>query len=176
MPSLKALLLSAILAPLSLSLAATPTETEDECPQGWYPNTSRGDTKCCFGHMMIDERGASCCVHYGHEPQVTDWSMAGVCFEKIPFTASDYSDMVSSASTEAATATATVPGTAAATTTGPSTTETASTTDSDSDSSSGSGSGSESETASPTTNAARAVATAEGMVLGGAAVVALLAL
>ncbi|KAJ5620928.1 hypothetical protein N7510_004912 [Penicillium lagena] len=66
------------------------------------------------------------------------------CVTKIPFTASDYSSLVSSASAKAT-----------ATMTGPSTNEASST-------SSGS--------ASPTTNAAMPVATAEGIVLSGAAV------
>ncbi|KAJ5811531.1 hypothetical protein N7474_007832 [Penicillium riverlandense] len=70
----------------------------------------------------------------------------GGCFTKIPWTASDYSEQVSSASSKLADST-TTPATNAATPT-----------------SSGS--------AAPTTNAAMPIATAQEIVLGGAAVIA----
>ena len=111
--------------------------------------------------MMVEDTTPFCCIH---DPTVTptNWDMAGDCFSKVPFTASDYSDQVSAASTEAAAlVTDTVSATTTDTTAEPSATEAASTS-----SSSNASLGSE----TPTLNAAMPVATAEGMVLGGAAV------
>lgn len=156
MPSVNTLLL-----PIFLSLAATTTAT---CPKGWG---SYGSI-CCPGSMTSGGDGVKyCCV--ADKPTVNisiapilpsgiplmdkdKRSAENSCAAKIPFTASDYSSLVSSASAKAATA-------ATATTTGPSSNEASSL-------SSGS--------ASSTTNAAMPVATAEGIVLSGAAVAAAL--
>ncbi|KAJ6089764.1 hypothetical protein N7467_004980 [Penicillium canescens] len=148
MPSLKALLL-----PTILSLAATPsfaaTTTMSDCPQSWYKNSFKHQTNCCYGHMMIETTDAYCC---------DEWAGADYCFKKIPFTASDYSSQVSLASAQAV-----------ATNTGPSTNEATSTS-----TSSGSSSTTASASVTPTTNAAMSLATAKGVVLGGAGVAAAL--
>jgi hypothetical protein len=113
MPSLKALLL-----PIILSLAATPsfaaTTTTSDCPQSWYKNSFKHQTNCCYGHMMIETTDAYCCV-YDLTPRTEnpststktttsfedEWAGADYCFKKIPFTASDYSSQVSLASAQA---------------------------------------------------------------------------
>lgn len=175
MASLKTLL------PIVLSLAATTTAIS--CPQNWLPDTFGGDSKCCYGNMLVEDTDAYCCVYdmtphtretlptsSSSVPSTTiDWSSAGSCFAKIPFSASDYSSQVSAASARIT-----------ATTTGPSTnkaTPTSTSSGSSSTTSSGSSSSASSGSGTPTTNAAMPVATAEGMVLRGAAVaVALFAL
>ncbi|KAI9036280.1 uncharacterized protein KD926_002098 [Aspergillus affinis] len=155
MPSLK------ILLPVILSLAtATMAGNSDDCPHNWFSNRYE-DRRCCYGHMMIEDTTAYCCVYevLGYEDPATmtstsettsastdsyyNWSGADYCFTKIPFKASDYSARVSSAS-DAIEASKSALATASA-----------------------SAEGSESST-----NAAMPVATAQGMVLGGAALAA----
>ncbi|KAK2802268.1 hypothetical protein FQN50_007449 [Emmonsiellopsis sp. PD_5] len=157
MPSLKPLLF-----PTLLSLAAIATAAET-CPNDWYPNTFHG-TRCCYGHMTIHDTDAYCCIPYPIVPGEVLASLEDSisapepCFTLVPFTASDYSERVSAASASAMTAT-----------TGPSTNEATPT-----GTSSGSGSGSGTEPTETPTGAAMPVATAQGMVLGGAAVAAAL--
>lgn len=121
--------------------------------------------------MLIEGRDAYCCV-YDMTPSVEtssvstasttsvdnsdNWSTAGDCLAKIPFTASDYSAQVSSASLKIAAATTTI-----------ATNEAIST-------SSVTSSNTSSGSAASTTNAAMPIATAQEIVLGGAAVVACL--
>ena len=155
-----------------LSLAATAAA--DNCPQYWGENSFKHNTKCCYGNMLVEDRGAFCCV-YDVEASFAEatatasnaistttdnWSAADDCFTKIPFTASDYSSQVSLASVNVR-----------ATTTGSSTSE-ATSTGTNSDSSSGLNSAS----ATSTPNVAMPVATAKGMVLGGAAAAVVLLL
>jgi hypothetical protein len=170
MPSLKALLLPTILCLVPIPSFAATTTTSD-CPQSWYKNSFKHQTNCCYGHMMIEATDAYCCV-YDLTPRTEssststktatsfedEWAGADYCFKKIPFTASDYSSQVSLASAQAV-----------ATNTGPSSNEATST-------STSSGSSSTTATASvtPTTNAAVSLATAKGVVLGGAGVAAAL--
>jgi len=159
MPSISSLLL-----PLTLFLATTTAAT---CPNNWLENTFGGDSKCCYGNMLVEDTDAYCCVYDMTFPKETSvsttssfddsWSTAGDCFAKIPFTASDYSAQVSSASSKILAATTTIATNEATSTTASST------------SSSTSGMGL-SSTAS-TSNAAMPIATAQEMVLGGAAVV-----
>ncbi|KAJ5601867.1 hypothetical protein N7510_011401 [Penicillium lagena] len=154
MPSFRRLL------PIALSLAAATTAAT--CPQNWLQDTAvNGGSKCCYGNMIIDGRNAYCCV-YDMTPKVitTIVSTSSTfepsfittpdCFAKVPFTASDYSDQVSSASSKVAAAATTIATNEAISTSASSTT------------SSGS--------AATTTNAAMPIATAHEMVLGGAAV------
>ncbi|KAH8424186.1 uncharacterized protein LDX57_001941 [Aspergillus melleus] len=175
MPSLKTLL------PVLLSLAtATIADNSDNCPHNWLSNRYK-DRRCCYGNMLIEDTTAYCCVYevYGYEELATmsfptetaststehTWSKEDGCFTKIPFTASDYSARVSSAS-DAIAASKTKPASnEAASTSG----STSSATGLASTSASASASGSESST-----NAAMPVATAQGMVLGGAALAAAL--
>lgn len=178
MPSFKNLLL-----PITLSLAATTTAAT--CPQNWLEDTALdGDSKCCYGNMVIDDRDAYCCV-YDMTPALEtssvttvtttgmddydSWSTAGDCFAKIPFTASDYSDQVSSASSKIAAATTTIATNEATSTTARSTST--STSGTSSGTSSGMGSNTSPGSTSTTANAAMPIATAQEMVLGGAAVV-----
>ncbi|KAJ5297594.1 hypothetical protein PENANT_c005G06743 [Penicillium antarcticum] len=181
MLSLKSLLLPAI-----LSLAATPsfaaTTTTSDCPQNWYSNTYKG-TRCCYGYMRIVDADAFCCVVDSTPKTETtstatktatsleeEWAGADYCFKLVPFTASDYSDQVSSASA-AAVATNTRPSTNEATSTS---TSTSTDTGSGLSATSGSSSSTASTSVTPTTNAAMPVATAKGVVLGGAGVAAAL--
>ncbi|KAK2751785.1 hypothetical protein FQN55_009227 [Onygenales sp. PD_40] len=157
MPSLKSLLF-----PTLLSLAAIATAAEETCPNDWYPNTFHG-TRCCYGHMTIQETDAFCCVPYPIVPGEVLASLEDSisapepCFTLVPFTASDYSERVSAASASAMTATKPSTNEATPTPTG-----------------TGSGSGSGMEPTGTSTGAAMPVATAQGMVLGGAAVAAAL--
>ncbi|KAB8067447.1 hypothetical protein BDV29DRAFT_186162 [Aspergillus leporis] len=164
MTILKTLLLATI-----LSLAATATETN--CPAGWLPNTFHG-TKCCSGNMVIDEQGAYCCVNDMRPYKEaltntakryttamitaeTNWSTVdNSCIAKVRFTASDYSAQVSSASRKAE-----------ATPTNASTSEITSMSTIDS----GASSVTSTQTSTPTSNGAMPRATAEEVVLGGAA-------
>lgn len=161
---LKSLLLATI-----LSIA---TAEETTCPAGWLPNTFHG-TKCCSGNMVIDEDGAYCCVYdmrlykealtntaLLYETATTtstgdsDWStLSDSCVAKVRFTASDYSAQVSSAASKAEATP---------------TTTSMSTTTADSSASSGASA----ETSTPTSNAAMPLATAQDVVLGGAAIAA----
>jgi hypothetical protein len=157
-------------------LAATTTTSA--CPQSWLPSTFK-QTRCCYGYMRIVDADAYCCVIDSTPTTETsstatktatsieeEWAGADYCFKLIPFTASDYSDQVSSASA-AAVATNTRPSTNEATSTS-SSSSTASESSSDSSSSTASAS------ATPTKNAAMPLATAKGAVLGGAGVAAVL--
>jgi hypothetical protein len=180
MPSLKILFLLAVLS-LAVTATANPFSSSSSCPKNWYTNTFGGMSRCCYGHMLVAgaKPDALCCVHdvvdestttasSGAAPSTTtddSVSSPNSCFSKIPFSASDYSSRVSAASVMAW-----------ATTTGPSSNQASSTSTSTSTrSASGSGSGSGSSTssglASSTSNVALPVATAEGVVLGGAAAV-----
>ena len=121
--------------------------------------------------MMIENTDAYCCV-YDLTPRTEspssstktatsfedEWAGADYCLKKIPFSASDYSSQVSLASAQAV-----------ATNTGPSTNEATSTS-----TNSGSSSTTVSASMTPTTNAAMSLATAKGVVLGGAGVAAAL--
>ncbi|KAJ5979804.1 hypothetical protein N7481_007102 [Penicillium waksmanii] len=142
MPSFKSLLL------IALSLAATTTAT---CPQGWE---SGKNDPCCFGVEQDSADGKYCCVggKMGKMADIfaTESSSSVSCFTKIPMTASDYSQQVSSASSKYQAGATTTPATNMATST----------------SSTSSGS------AAATSNAAMPIATAQEIVLGGAAVIA----
>ena len=166
MPSLRTLL------PAILTLATRVTAA-DNCPENWFENHFHV-TRCCFGNMMIEDTDAYCCIYDVTAPAEEtdsstatsiDWSTADSCFSKIPFTASDYSSQVSAASSKViATATAAGPMTE------PSTTYELTPTSTDSGSSSSTNPG----TGSTTTNAAMPAVTAEGIVIGGAAVAVVL--
>lgn len=173
MPSLKTLLLPTL-------LTLTTATTTNNCPRDWLPNTWKGDAKCCYGSMTVEiEVGAFCCIYDLNppiEPTTTSsavsttsltpeeyWSGADYCFSKIPFTARDYSDQVSAASAKAIATRTEPPANDASSTSASTSTGTGS--------GSGSGTGSASSaTGTSTTNAGVPVATAEGRVLGGAAV------
>ncbi|KAJ5433051.1 uncharacterized protein N7458_012207 [Penicillium daleae] len=174
MPSFKTILL-----PLALLVA---TATADTCPGDWLSNTFNGDTKCCYGNMLVEDRDAFCCVYDLTPPPVetiststatssTDdyagWSTAGECFTKVPFSASNYSDLVSSASLKIAATRATVASNQASSTS----TSSSSTSSGTASATNGTSSKSSSASAASTSNAAMPIATAQEMVLGGAAVV-----
>ncbi|KAJ5624888.1 hypothetical protein N7510_001197 [Penicillium lagena] len=144
MPSFKHLLF------IALSLAATTTAAS--CPANW----NSWDGQCCPGGLVALGPDKYCCVESTNSNMkarnVLPRSMpsggnSDGCFTKIPFTASDYSEQVSSASSKLAAGATTTPATNEATPT-----------------SSGS--------AAATTNAAMPIATAQEMVIGGAAVLA----
>ncbi|KAJ5201503.1 uncharacterized protein N7498_006166 [Penicillium cinerascens] len=182
MPSFRNLLL-----PITFSLAAITTAAT--CPQNWLEQTvSQDDSKCCYGNMVMDDNDTYCCV-YNLNPALQpssvsiatttntnfedSWSTADYCFTKIPFTASNYSDLVSSASSKVeAGATAIATNEAIFTTAGSTSTSTSTST---SGTSSGTSSSMSSKTspgsAATTSNAAMPIATAQEMVLGGAAIV-----
>ncbi|KAJ5489008.1 hypothetical protein N7539_003898 [Penicillium diatomitis] len=176
-----------ILISVALSIAATAAAAvadQATCPNDWLPQTRRGEVKCCYGNMVIEDKDTFCCV-YDMNPVTTSsasaatattttddygsWSTADECFTKIPFTASNYSDLVSSASSKiVATRTTAVTTEASATNTAIS----SAATDGSSSATSSGGSQSSSAAASTTSNAGLPRATAQDMVLGGAAVVA----
>ncbi|KAJ5148361.1 uncharacterized protein N7443_000068 [Penicillium atrosanguineum] len=146
MPSFKSLLL------IALSLVATTTA--DSCPQDW--NSSKAtDGQCCYGTPLSDGPTKFCCVgskglfkaRNDLPRSVTSSSSSSLCFAQIPFTASDYSQQVSSASSQYVAGATTTPATNEVTPT-----------------SSGS--------AAATTNAAMPIATAQDVVLCGAAFIA----
>lgn len=162
---------------LSLALAASATT----CPKNWLANTDlTGDTKCCYGTMLIDGKDAFCCVYddlseanpsTATDDTATDtatddyasWSTADECHVKVPFTATDYSAQVSSASkaleSGATTTAKTVASNEATATSGASTASPA-------------GVSVSGTSTAATSNAAGPVATAHEAVLGGAAVLA----
>lgn len=174
MPSFRTLLLPITLSLMGIATAAT-------CPENWLENTFSGDSKCCYGNMLVDNRDAFCCVYDMTPPTKTSssssastttddygsWSTAGECFTKVPFSASNYSDLVSSASSKIAASRTTVATNEANTTsTGSSSASTGT-----SVGASGTSSQTSSGSASATSNAAMPIVTAQEMVLGGAAVV-----
>ncbi|KAJ5195574.1 uncharacterized protein N7498_009012 [Penicillium cinerascens] len=147
MPSFKSLLL------IALSLAATAAS----CPQDW--DTQNG--QCCYGTFVSGSAPTYCCVkninaNTNSNMKVRDvlprslslsLSIGDNCFTTVPVAATDYSAQVSSASSKLAAGATTTPATNEATPT-----------------SSGS--------AAATSNAAMPIATAQEIVLGGAAVIA----
>ncbi|KAJ5126441.1 hypothetical protein N7448_005739 [Penicillium atrosanguineum] len=144
MPYFKSLLL------IALSLAATTMAAS--CPQSW----SEWDGQCCYGSLAALGPTKYCCVQGTNSNlkvrnvlprRMTSGGNSDGCFTQIPFTASDYSEQVSSASSQLAAGATTTPATNEATPT-----------------SSGS--------AAATTNAAMPIAIAQEIVLGGAAVIA----
>lgn len=94
------------------------------------------------------------------------WAGADYCFKLIPFSASDYSNQVSSASVVAGATNIRPPANEA--------TSTSTCTSSGLSAASGSSFSNVSTSVTPTTNAAMSVATAKGAVLGGAGVAAAL--
>lgn len=180
------MLLKNLFLPTLLSLATTTTAQEDDCPKHWYSNTFDGITRCCYGHMQVEMTTEAnhifCCMYDLTPPEVTtttfdgtptttatDWTFhseitSDTCLAKIPFTASDYSSQVSSASSS-------IVADARATKSGPSS-NSASPTATNSGSSSGksSSTGTSLGSGTSTTNAAVPAATAGGIVLGAAAV------
>lgn len=175
MAFLKTLFLATI-----LSVAANAAETS--CPTGWLENTYK-QTRCCSGHMVIDEEGAYCCVYDMRDykealtntaklyatpttTEETNWStVENTCVAKVRFTASDYSAQVSSAASKAeATPTTTSAGEVTSTSTMQSGTTAGA--------SSGTGTSSQTSTPTPTSNGAMPLAT-EAM-LGSAAFAAAL--
>lgn len=173
MPSFKTFLL-----PMALLVASSRAAT---CSGDWLSNTFKGDTKCCYGNMLVEDRDAFCCVYDLNPPVETSsastvattsddydsWSTAGECFTKVPFSASDYSDLVSSASSKIAATRATVATNEANPTSSSASTASSGASSVASITSSRTSSGS----AAATSNAAMPIATAQEMVLGGAAVV-----
>ncbi|KAJ5370782.1 uncharacterized protein N7496_006874 [Penicillium cataractarum] len=173
MPSFKTFLLPIVLL-VATSSAAT-------CSGDWLSNTFNGDTKCCYGNMLVEDRDAFCCVYDLTPPVETSsastatttsddydsWSTAGECFTKIPFSASNYSDLVSSASSKIAATRATVATNEAKSTSTSASSASSGTSSAASSTSSQTSSGS----AASTSNAAMPIATAQEMMLGGAAVV-----
>lgn len=162
---------------LSFALASSATT----CPKDWLANTDlTGDTKCCYGTMLIDGKNAFCCI-YDDPPEAdpstatddsatntaTDdyasWSTVDECAVRVPFTATDYSARVSSASkalqSGATTTARTVASNEATATSGALTSSSASVSVSGT-------------SAAATSNAAGPVATAHEAVLGGAVVLA----
>lgn len=158
MPSFQTLLLH-----MALALVATATNTT--CPGDWLPEIFV-ETRCCYGNMEVIGKDPFCCVYDMTPPTVTSsaWSASptsdefnvsattGGCVTKVPFSASNYSELVSSASSKIAASRTTV-----------ATNEASSTGTHSSSASSG--------TVSVTSNAALPIATAQEMVVGGAAVV-----
>lgn len=173
MPSFRTLLL-----PIGFALAATATDIT--CPKDWLSNTFK-DTKCCYGNMLIINTDAFCCVYDMTPPTVTSsassdstttiefnsWATTDECVTKVPFSASNYSDLVSSASSKIAASRATVATNEASSTS----THSSSASSGSSASTSGASSHASLGTAAATSNAAMPIATAQDMVLGGAAVV-----
>lgn len=145
-----------------LSLAAIGNAAS--CPKNWLENSFKV-TRCCYGGMIVDDTTAYCCVYKWDEEQAikdsysaSDVSTTEInisasrddpCFTSIPFTATDYSAQVSAASSKIMAST-TAPSTNRATATSTSTST-----------------GSASPTSTP--NAGMPQATANGMMLGGAA-------
>ncbi|KAJ5133071.1 hypothetical protein N7448_007229 [Penicillium atrosanguineum] len=127
-----------------LLIALSLAATTTACPQGWEGK----DDQCCFGFEQDSADGNYCCVGGKMGDIFATTSSSSVsCFAQIPMTASDYSQQVSSASSKYQAGATTTPATNVATST-----------------SSGS--------AAATANAAIPIATAQEIVLGGAAVIA----
>ncbi|GLI72577.1 hypothetical protein PoHVEF18_000756 [Penicillium ochrochloron] len=137
---------------------------------------------------MVNDKDASCCVYDLTPPVETSsastatsstddyagWSTAGECFTKVPFSASNYSDLVSSASSKIAATRATVASYQATSTSISS--SSVSVSSGPTSATSGTGSKTSSGSAASTSNAAMPIATAQEMMLGGAAVVGLFVL
>ncbi|KAJ5087312.1 hypothetical protein N7456_010928 [Penicillium angulare] len=168
MPSLKNLLPVAVALSLTTATAATTTT----CPTNWLSDTFN-ITRCCYGNMLLEDTTPYCCV-YDTNPEVTEANAVTTtatddgCFTKIPFTATDYSDLVSSASSKLLAETTAASNEATATS---SSSSTASASGS-SGSGSGSGSASVSGATSTSSGGAAPIATACEVIIGGAAVVA----
>lgn len=164
MTFLKPLLLATI---ISVAAAAA----EDECPFGWLPNYSDG-LYCCSGNMVVDELGAYCCVYDMRPykamltntaslyatPTETATTFDDSCFATVSFTVSDYSAQVSSAAKRAET-----------TPTDGSASEITSTSKVTSTSITKSGASSGTAAQTSTISTSTATATAQNVVLGGAA-------
>lgn len=162
---------------MALALAATASDIT--CPKDWLSNTFK-DTKCCYGNMLVINTDAFCCVYDMTPPTVTSsassastttiefnsWATTDECVTKVPFSASNYSDLVSSASSKISASRTTVAANEAS-----STSTHSSLASGTSAGTSGASSKASSGTAAATSNAAMPIATAQEMVLGGAAVV-----
>lgn len=179
MPSLKAPLLLLLLPILSL---AQTTAAPKSCPENWLEYSYNDNPKCCYGYMMAEKDDAFCCVTYipttlatasATSTSLVDfWSWDAHCDTKIPYTASDYSSRVSAASSKATSAAdASLSG--LVTSTPSSTTSESSASSAASPATSSDASSTVLETSS-TDNLALPVATAENIVLGGAAAAAAL--
>ncbi|KAJ5085408.1 hypothetical protein N7532_010179 [Penicillium argentinense] len=150
--------------------------TSADCPANWLENSFHV-TRCCYGNMVVAEKGAYCCVYDLRPPtetttantatttSETDWSTVNEsCVAKVPFTASDYSSQVSSASSKAVASTNASSGKVTSTDTAAAATRTGS----------GFSSFVGSQTPSTTSNGAIPIATAQEFVAGGAAIAAAL--
>lgn len=135
--------------------------------------------------MMVNDKDAFCCVYDLTPPVETSsastatsstddyagWSTAGECFTKVPFSASNYSDLVSSASSKIAATRATIASNQATSTSASTSANSRSVSSGTSSAASGTGSKTSSGSAASTGNAAMPIATPQEMMLGGAAVV-----
>ncbi|OAA66402.1 hypothetical protein LEL_10501 [Akanthomyces lecanii RCEF 1005] len=155
----------------------------DECPSGWSITTLNNDDKvyCCYGSSTVTNNDGYCCVHDNIISTGGDSSSNSLtgditkscfpfcsttasqndkrafpsqqCLEKIPFTASDYSERVSAAS-RSAVASQTSGSQPSSNSASATNSDGASATDASSSGSGGSSSGSAS---SPTKNSAPAI-------------------
>ncbi|KAJ5272958.1 hypothetical protein N7478_008083 [Penicillium angulare] len=148
---------------LAVALSVTAATAAATCPTNWLSDTYNV-TRCCYGNMLLEDTTAYCCV-YDTNPDatasstVTATASGDACFTKIPFTATNYSDLVSSASSKlVATATATSSDASSSTTSAAT--------------SGSSGSASVSGASSTSSAAAVPIATACEVIMGGAAIVA----
>ncbi|KAJ5109259.1 hypothetical protein N7456_005934 [Penicillium angulare] len=184
MPSVKNLLI-----PITLALAMANAETitgglhGNSCPSDWQNSIVNNDARCCYGSTTVEDNEGYCCVHefsldLGNTYRARDDSDDSDCYPfcsittdgflsmttqscvtKVPFTASDYSSIVSAASSSLASSS-------------PATNSAAQTTTGAGASATGSGDAtSTGEATGTSTNGAMPLATAEGVVLGAAAAI-----
>lgn len=167
--------LSELVIPFILSFSAISTATK--CPTNWLESTARDKSQCCYGNMVLEDRDFYCCVYAipskeevnsvstssTDDSNYEGWSTAGSCFTQVPWTASDYSAQVSSASSKLEAGVKTI-----------SKNEATSTASATSSLKTTSGTSDETATGSSTltSNAAAPLITAPALVLGGAAVLA----
>ncbi|KAJ5281048.1 hypothetical protein N7478_006420 [Penicillium angulare] len=179
MPSVKDLLIPAVLALAMVSNAETITGglNGNSCPSDWQNSIVNNDARCCYGSTTVEDHEGYCCVHdfsvhLGNMYQARDDSSdcfpfcsittdgflsmtTQSCVTKVPFTASDYSSVVSVVSSSLASSSPA--------------TNSASQTTTDAAGSTGRVTFTVDSSTGTSTNGAMPLATAEGVVLGAAA-------
>ncbi|KAJ5093499.1 hypothetical protein N7456_009360 [Penicillium angulare] len=205
MPSLQSILIPAVMsfavaanANFNLGGNLLGKRLVTNCPNYWTPVNYNGQGRCCHGSLSVEEDNEPyCCVMNYHDydwndrprfsdcfpfcsgtddggPSVT-WSNEPSCITRVPFSASDYSNIVSSAASsgDSSTSTTNEPASNEASPTSTSSSNSNNSDDSDDSDDSNDMNPTSSDWSGDSTRNAAPVATA-GSVLGGAAMAAVL--
>lgn len=101
--------------PAIQAITNNPQASGNNCPSDWTNFGLNESSRCCYGTMIVDSNDERyCCVRTAKTSASAFSATPSGCVTVVPFTASDYSNVVSTASASATQAAATGTSTDAA--------------------------------------------------------------